>query len=163
MEKLMKRVKTELDNIAEKGLTSSNLETTNKLVDIYKDLTEICKKEIEGGENDMYNARNRDRDGRYRDRDWDWDRYDNRGRGNYGHYPLDDRTERYFDRMRDGMETYDAGRSRYRDGGSNERMVEGIEMTMAAIIKFVEYLVDNAETSQEKELVRKYVDKLKNV
>lgn len=148
---LKSRVKKELDNIAEKGLSTSNLEMTNKLVDIYKDLCEI-----DGGGSDMYDAR-----GRYRDYD-DYDSYNRRGgSGSYGHYPLDDRTERYLTRMREGMESYDAGRARYRDGGSNERMVEGIEMTMGAIVNFVESLIDIAETSQEKEIVRKYVDRIK--
>ena len=104
MKELQKKVKKELDNIAEKGITSSNLEVTNKLVDIYKDIVEICEKE-NGGENDMYDARGRGRDGRYRD--YDYDNYDTRGRRgghSYGHYPLDDRTERYFTRMREGME-----------------------------------------------------------
>jgi hypothetical protein len=41
MKELQKKVKKELDSIAEKGLTASNLETTNKLVDIYKDILEI--------------------------------------------------------------------------------------------------------------------------
>jgi hypothetical protein len=145
MKELQKKVRKELDNIAEKGITSSNLEATNKLVDIYKDILEICEKEDGGDE--MYGAR-----GRYREYD-DYDTYNTRGgRGgsyndHYNHYPLDDRTERYFIRMREGMENYDAGRSRYRDGGSNERMVEGIEMTMGAIVNFVESLMDIAETS----------------
>lgn len=158
MKELQKKVKKELDNIAEKGITSSNLEATNKLVDIYKDILEICEKE-NGGEDTMYGARGRD--GRYRD--YDYDRYETQGRSNYGHYPLDERTERYLIRMREGMENYDAGRSRYRDGGSNERMVEGIEMTMGAIVNFVESLMDIAETSQEKEIVRKYVDRIKKM
>lgn len=161
MKELQKKVRKELDNIAEKGITSSNLEATNKLVDIYKDILEICEKEDGGDE--MYGAR-----GRYREYD-DYDTYNARGgRGGsyndrYNHYPLDDRTERYFIRMREGMENYDAGRSRYRDGGSNERMVEGIEMTMGAIVNFVESLMDIAETSQEKEIVRKYVDRIKKI
>lgn len=161
MKELQKKVRKELDNIAEKGITSSNLEATNKLVDIYKDILEICEKEDGGDE--MYGAR-----GRYREYD-DYDTYNARGgRGGsyndrYNHYPLDDRIERYFIRMREGMENYDAGRSRYRDGGSNERMVEGIEMTMGAIVNFVESLMDIAETSQEKEIVRKYVDRIKKI
>lgn len=168
MEALLKKVKKELDNIADKGITSSNLEATNKLVDIYKDIKEICEME-EGGEL-MYGARARGRDGRYKDgSDWDYDDYGARGGrggsrgGNYGHYPMDERLERYFNRIREGMENYDAGRNRYREGGSHERMVDGIEMTMAAIVTFVESLVDFAETSEEKEIVRKYVDKLKKV
>ena len=38
MEKLCKVIEQELDKIAEKGLTTSNLETAYKLIDMYKDL-----------------------------------------------------------------------------------------------------------------------------
>ena len=41
MDALLNRVKRELDVIADKGITSSNLETTYKLIDIYKDIREI--------------------------------------------------------------------------------------------------------------------------
>lgn len=170
MEELKKKVKKELDSIGEKGLTSSNLETTNKLVDIYKDIVEICEKE-EGGKNVMYEARGGR--GNYRDSYSDYDDYDARGgrsrdsRGrymdNYGHYPVDERTERFLRRMREGMEDYNEGRSRYRSGDSDERMVEGIEMTMGAIVNFVESLMDIAETSKEKEIVRRYVEKIKKM
>lgn len=40
MHKLLERVEKELENIADKGLSSSNLETTYKLIDIYKDIKE---------------------------------------------------------------------------------------------------------------------------
>ena len=40
MEDLLKRVKKELYAIADKGITSSNLESTYKLIDIYKDIKE---------------------------------------------------------------------------------------------------------------------------
>lgn len=172
METLKRKVKKELDTIAEKGLSSNNLEATNKLVDIYKDLMEICEMQ-EGGGNGMYDARSRGSDGRYRDHypDWDYDArggrsrggYNDRGYDNYGHYPYDERYDRYFNRMREGMENYSEGRNRYRDGGSNERMVEGIEMTMGAIVNFIEALVDLAETQQEKEIVRKSINKIKNI
>lgn len=152
MHELKSKVKKELDNIAEKGLTSSNLDTTYKLIDIYKDIYQVCEM-AEGGDN-MYDSR-----GRYSD---DYDRgRDSRGR--YMNHPMDERTERYLRRMREGMEDYNEGRNRYRDGGSDQRMVEGVEMTMAAILNFVESLMDIAETSKEKEIVRRYVDKIKNV
>ena len=61
------------------------------------------------------------------------------------------------------MDDYNEGRIRYKDGSSENRMIEGIEMTMGAVVNFVESLIDYAETSQEKEIVRKYVNKLKNV
>ena len=70
---------------------------------------------------------------------------------------------RHMKKIKDGIETYSNGRHRYKDGGSNERMVEGIEMTMCAIVDFIEALMDLAETSQEKEIVRKNIDKIKRI
>jgi len=145
MEELLKRVEKELDGIAEKGVTSSNLEMTYKLMDIYKDIKEAK----------YYDKMNYSTN--YTDR-YERGRYD---RDNYGY--MDDRTVRYMNRMKDGMDNYSTGKNRYRDGGSNERMIEGIEMTMCAIVDFIENLMDAAETSQEKEIVRKYVDKIKRI
>lgn len=147
MELLCKRVQKELDTIADKGITSNNLDTTYKLIDIYKDI-----KEVEQMENKRYDKGNYNE--RYNDR-YVIDRYDN--------HPLDERTERYFSRMKDGINDYNAGRMRYRDGGSESRMIEGIEMTMGAVVNFVESLMDHSETSQEKEIIRKYINKIKNV
>lgn len=143
MEDLLKRVKKELYAIADKGITSSNLESTYKLIDIYKDIKEAeYYDKMSGNMNnvDKYN---------YLDDDWNT-------------YP-DDRTKRYMRKIKDGIENYSNGRHRYKDGGSNERMVEGIEMTMCAIVDFIEALMDLAETSQEKEIVRKNIDKIKRI
>lgn len=173
MEELLRKVKKELENIGDKGLSSSNLDTTYKLIDIYKDIKEACYYEDQV-ENDTYGARGRGRGrGRYRDDD-DYDNYGRQGSGsgggrsngyggNYGHFPLDERTERQFDRMREGMYNYNEGKNRYRDGDSKQRMIDGVEMTMGAIVNFIESMVDFAETPSEKEIVRKYVDKLKNI
>lgn len=167
METLLKKVKKELDAIADKGITSSNLETTYKLIDIYKDIKEVDGMEMKNYDryNDYdgrgdYNARGGGRGGSYDDKYY-IERFNNNDR--YGHYPLDERNERYLTRMREGIYDYNAGRMRYRDGGSDQRMIDGIEMTMGAIVNFVESLMDCAETSQEKEIVRKYVNKIKNV
>lgn len=140
MDLLTKKICKELDLIADKGITSSNLETTYKLIDIYKDI-----KEIESMSSDSYNAKGRGNN-RYND-----------------HKPWNERSERYFTRIQEGMDDYNEGRIRYKDGSSENRMIEGIEMTMGAVVNFVESLIDYAETSQEKEIVRKYVNKLKNV
>lgn len=40
MHKLLEKVEKELHNIAEKGISSANLDTTYKLIDIYKDIKE---------------------------------------------------------------------------------------------------------------------------
>lgn len=164
MEQLLRKVEKELENISEKGLSSSNLDTTYKLIDIYKDIKEACyyENEMREDQEEMYGARRRDNRGRYTD---NYNRYEERsgGSGRYNHYPLDERNERYFDRMREGVYNYNEGKMRYRDGDSKQRMIEGVEMTMGAIVNFIESMIDFAETTQEKEIVRKYVDKLKSI
>lgn len=165
MDELLRKVKKELDSIGEKGLTSSNLDTAYKLIDIYKDIKEACYYEDMSG--DSYGARGRDSRGRYNNYDEGRGSYNGDYRGDsYNHdryYPLNDREERHLERMREGLYNYNEGRRRYRDGESKERMIDGVEMAMGALVNFVEYMMDNVETSQEKEAIRKYINKLKNV
>lgn len=169
MHKLLERVEKELENIADKGLSSSNLETTYKLIDIYKDIKESKYYDEQCGE---YGAgRMRDSRGRYmgdRDRDRRYDRdyhdYDDKWSDDrYGTYPMNTRINRYFDKIRDSMDTYDYDHERYRKGDNPDRLVEGMEMIMDAICNFVEELSDYAETSQEKEVIRKHLNKMKNI
>ena len=47
LEKLEEIVAKELEQIGEKGLTSSNLDTTFKLIDILKDIKEVEEAYIE--------------------------------------------------------------------------------------------------------------------
>ena len=169
MHKLLEKVEKELENIADKGLSSSNLETTYKLIDIYKDIKESKYYDMQTG--DSYNARGdynarRDSNGRYmNDRDrgsmnsrqGEWE-----ATGRYGNYPMMERTERYLNRMRDGIDSYSYGRERYRSGDSKDRLIDGIEMIMAAVCGLVEEVSDFAETSQEKEIIRKHLDKMKS-
>ena len=150
MEELLKKVTKELENIGDKGLTSSNLETTYKLIDIYKDIKEACWYEDQLKHDDIYGARRN----RYMEHD---------DHSIYERYPLDDRNERYFERMREGVYNYNEGKMRYKDNNSKDRMIEGVEMTMGAIVNFIESMLDFAETPTEKEIVRKYVDKLKKI
>ena len=58
MDKLLGRVEKELENIADKGLSSSNLDTTFKLIDIYKDIKEADKYDSQVG--GSYDAQRRD-------------------------------------------------------------------------------------------------------
>lgn len=165
MKKLLEKVEKELDNVAEKGLTSSNLDTTYKLIDIYKDIKEAKYYECnsEGGD---YNMRPM---GDYRmeyNRPYD-DNWYGGGRweatGRYDRPMVDEKSERYFNRIRQGMEEYNAGRGRYRGGDTEDRMLEGMEMTMAAVCMFIENLCDFAETPKEKEIIRKHIDKMKKI
>lgn len=159
MKELLRKVEKELENIGEKGITSTNLDTTYKLIDIYKDIKEACYYEDQVSKNeDSYDAR--DSRGRYRD--WK-DSHDYREYNSYRNYPLSERDERYFDRIREGFYNYNEGRDRYRDGQSKEKMIDGVDMAMGALVNFVEYMMDNVETSQEKEVIRKHIDKLKKM
>lgn len=163
MYKLLEKVEKELENIGEKGITNSNLDTAYKLIDIYKDIKEskYYDKETQGS----FDARARDSRGRFMG-DYDGGRggeWEATGRYNTSYPMLDERSERYFSRMRDGMERYNAGKDNYRGGDSQDRMLDGIEMTMSAICMFVESLMDFAETSSEKEIIRKHMDKMKKL
>lgn len=182
MRDLLEKVEKELDKIGDKGLTSSNLDTTYKLIDIYKDIKEAdyYKKMCEEGE-DSYGARARDSRGRYmrpyndHDNEDDYDArggrggrggYNERGGNRYSHYyPWDDRTERYFERIGKGIDDYNEGRDRYRDGDAQDReqMIKGIEMAMSALVSFVETLYDHAETAREKDVIKEHIDKLKKL
>lgn len=161
MKELLRKVEKELENIGDKGITSSNLDTTFKLIDIYKDIQEACYYKNQNNEEEFYGARgNRGGNGRYRD----WDESYNRGDYNtYRDYPLNERDERYFNRMREGLYSYNEGRNRYRDGQSKEKMIDGVDMAMGALVNFVEYMMDNTETSQEKDVIRKHIEKLKKI
>lgn len=159
MEDLLRKVKKELSTIADKGLTSSNLDTTYKLIDIYKDIKEAEYYDNCNENPEHYGAR--DSRGRYKG---DHDEYHGWHDDDYGrYYPLDEREERYLNRMREALYNYDEGRTRYRDGGSKEKMIDGVDMAMGALVNFVEFMLDNVETAQEKEVVRKHIEKLKKL
>lgn len=176
MKELLEKVERELEKVGDKGLTSSNLDTTYKLIDIYKDIkeSEYYAKQCE--ELDTYDARGGSRGGggnrgggrsggrsggRYRGDgerryDGDYDRYEH-------YYPWGEREERYFDRMRQGMDNYAEGRGRYREGSSQEKMIDGIELAMTALVSFVETLYDHVETPKEKDIIREHIEKLKKL
>lgn len=175
LDKFIDKIEKELSLVAEKGLTNANLEATCKLVDIYKKVkeSEYYQNEIDcfkGGDYGMRPWRDeRDfyRNDRY-DNDYSRGGYDREGRwearGSYNSYPyMDERSKRYIDRMMEGVDSYNEGKERYRHGEKDGRMVDGIEMTMAAVCMFVESLAEFAETSQEKEIIRKHIEKMKKI
>lgn len=171
MEKLLRNVEKELEKIADKGISSSNLETTYKLIDIYKDIKESCYYDYHT-EDTSYDARARDSKGRYMKSDDerygnsrhytdDWDTSERYNIGDYN--PHSERMNKYVRRMRDGIDSYNYGKERYMKSGSQERLVDGMDMIMSAICSFVEELSDYAETTQEKEVIRKHLNKMKNI
>ncbi len=156
MEKLLEQIKKELKDIEDKGLTASNLDLAGKLVDLQKDLCEIQKMD-KGGSHEMYGDRYYNTRF-YRDGGGYGEGYSRRGGGRYSN-PMRD----YMDRAYEGMEDYEYGRERYMHGGGEERILEGLDRMMHAVCMVVESAMEFAETPQEKEIVRKHVQKMSRV
>lgn len=173
MHKLVQDIKKELKKIEETGLNSGNLDAVGKMVDILKDIHKIDKMEEESGMKEYgyiegneygrsgspynegrggYGARMRDSRGRYMES------------GNYGRggnfINMDPRMWDRLERIMDGADMYNYGRERYRGGDSEERMYDGLEKLMYALCTFVESTMDFAETPQEKEIIRKHIQKM---
>ena len=181
MEKLIESIKKELNSIGEKGLNTTNLEITSKLTDILKDLSEYQKTEKSGmGSYDRYEASEYRRYaeggyGRQYNNDYMREGYGrqqynegyNRPQGEYsmrGSYQgSNSRTREYLDRIGEGAELYEMGRERYQHGGSNEKAIDGLEKMMYAICVFIESAMDAAHSPQEKDIIRRHIQKIKNI
>lgn len=165
MKKLKEIVDKELHEVGEKGITAANLQTVSALVDIKKDLAEV--EAMEKGGSEMYDY-GRD----YRHHPYDYEDYGRgrssggystgygaRGRDSRGRY-TGDRMRDHMARIEDGIEMYEYGRERYRASGDESRVHEGLEKMMYAVCMFIESTMDFTETPEEKEIVRKHIEKL---
>lgn len=173
MDRLKQLVEKELNTISEQGVSSSNLPVIGEMVDIIKDIAEIenykrgeygmryypkdyGRSYERGGYNNEYGRDN------YND---DYGRMYSRG-DNYGHRGMERGMERFcekVDRMMDCLEEWFEGKNRYHDGAHQGHMVDGMEKTMYAVCNLVESLMDSAETPEEKETIRKHIEKLKSI
>lgn len=194
MEKMMKLcelIESELHKIAEKGLTTSNLETAYKLVDMYKDIknTEYWETkgeyydtvlmEMQGGYSegnysmmdDDYSMRGRKRDrmGRYsREDGMGGQSYARDGRrGNQG--------RNQYSRMGDyssnvgGYSTYDRymdSKQSYRSDKSadgKQRLMDSLEDYMDDFTEKIKEMHRDADTPEEREMISKFMSKLQNI
>lgn len=173
MEQLLEKVKKELEQIAQQGLTGNNLDITFKLVDIAKDLGEIQKTEKGGRQMGQYDAygrtyrdsytddyRNSSYDRMYRDGEYGRRGVPGSGRGGYRG---DDRFTRSLDRLYEGVEDYQYGRDRYMHGGSEQQMIDGLENMMYAVCILIETAMDAADTPEAKEAIHKHLKKIKSM
>lgn len=158
MQKLLDNIDKELCCIAEQGINNGNIENLFKLIDIKKDIVTINAMEDEAemryyDDNPYSYFESGSRYGRGNGMSNMTRRY--RGR--------DNRFNERLERIMEGADAYQYGRDRYRDGGSGERMEEGLEELMYAVCTFVESISDFAETPEEKEIIRKHIQKIKTV
>ena len=185
MDELLNKVKKELREIGEKGVTAANLDVAFKLADIAKDLEKIKKMEREEREEEEggYGMRSYrggypheipgpywgDHGGRDNYREgWrvtreggnygarDGGGYSARG-GRYGH----DKMAECLDKIANSMDMYSQDKERYH--GDDRRVIEGLETMMFGICMFVESAMDFAETAEEKEIIRKHIRKLQQI
>ena len=172
---LCARIEDEISNIAEKGLTSGNLDTAFKLIDMYKDIknTEYWDKK---GEyymtvleqmrvGDYSERRGRDNMGRYSASDGRMPDYD-RGssymrRGEHyvrGHYSRSD--------GRDANDDYMKKKKSYRSGKSEDckrKMLAALEEHLDGLTAEIGDMSKDAECREERDLVKRYVDKLRDM
>ena len=123
MKKMCELIEMELGKIAEKGLTTSNLETAYKLIDMYKDLKNTEYWETKG---EYYDTVLMEMQGGYSERDYSMmdDDYAMRGRkrDRMGRYSREDGMGgQSYARGRDGRGGNNRGSNQYsRDGGYSQ-------------------------------------------
>lgn len=183
MHKLKKMALAELEKIEEQGLTTANFETASELVDMVKDLCEIekVKEELYNMErrDDRYEGNYREGYGNYGGRyeEGNYGRYSERGRGGGGggryregggsgggsYRGYDDDFYYCLEDINEGADRYQenrGGRGRY---GAEDKKLDGLEKMMRGIAALVETTMDLAENQEEKEIVKKHIQKIKNM
>lgn len=147
-EKMMENICDEIEKISERGLTTQNLETAYKLIDMYKDL-----KTVEAMEEDSYSqARGRryakrDSMGRYARRYEDGNSYNDMD-GNYSE-------QRYMNSKR-----------MYRNDhsmASKEGMLADLEDFMAEMHDKLKELKRDADTPEERATIDRYIKMLDRI
>ena len=154
MDRMLNVICDEIDKIADKGLTTANLETAYKLIDMYKDLKTVEGMEDGGySEYDGYSARRkRDSRGRYSNSDGYSGKHYSGGRG----YSRDgDKYERYLDTK----ESYRATKS----SDCKQRLMDTLEDYMQDFTERMEQMARDSDCAEERTTIRKYIDKLKTI
>lgn len=187
MQKLCKIIEQELEKIAEKGLTTSNLETAYKLVDMYKDIKnteywdtkgeyyDTVLMEMQGGYSernysmmdDDYSMRGRKRDSRGRYSREDGMSYEGgqsyaRGRGGRGRgYSRDGGYS-----MNDGYSMYMDAKQSYRNNQSmdgKQRLMDSLEDYMDDFTEKIKEMARDSDFPEEKEMINKFIGKLQTI
>lgn len=192
MKKLCELIESELGKIAEKGLTTSNLETAYKLVDMYKDLknTEYWETkgayydtvlmEMQGGysegnysmmeEDYSMRGRKRDRMGRYSREDGMGGQSmargrDGRGNNNRGRYSR----EGGYSQNDGGYSMYDRfmdAKQSYRANQSmdgKQRLMDSLEEYMDDFTEKIKEMARDADSQDERDLINKFLSKMQTI
>ena len=183
MKKMCELIEMELGKIAEKGLTTSNLETAYKLIDMYKDLknTEYWETkgeyydtvlmEMQGGySNNDYamdddyamRGRKRDRMGRYSREDGMMRDGQSMAKGRGGRsrgYSMSDGGDYMYNRYMDAKQSYRSNQSM--DG--KQKLMESLEDYMDDFTEKIKEMSRDADSAEERELINKFMNKLQTI
>ena len=151
-DKMLEVVCEEIDKIAEKGLTTGNLDTAYKLIDMYKDL-----KTVEGMDDYYDDERYSQARGRMRAKRDSMGRYSRRYEdGNSYNYEGADYSER---RYMDSKRMYRNDHSM----ASKQTMIADLEDFMSEMHGKLKELKRDADTPEERDTIDKYIKMLERM
>lgn len=174
-DQLMERICEEMRKISEKGLTTGNLDTAYKLVDMYKDLKNTEYWDTKG---EYYMAVLDEMQGGYSQADHSMRGYSrkdgmshNSMGGGYSERRHRDSMGRYsradgYSMAGDHYDRYMYAKHSYRSGksaDSKREMMDTLDECMESITKKVEEMRRDADTPEEREMIDKYLRKLRNM
>lgn len=146
LEKTQKAAIEGINTVLEQGIQTTNLDYLYKLIDIYKDTKEVDSMRYNGYGYGNYGRENYGRDNYGRDE------YGARRRDSRGRY----RGDEYMDRMAGEFGNYQESRSNY---GAGEETDKAFHYMVKAYEEFTRYLFEEAETPQQKQMLREAVQK----
>ena len=144
-DKVIEKTGEAINKITKEGLTTNNLDTLYKLIDIYKDAKEV--KDMNYGN---YNGRTPGHGayGNY----GNYGEYGNYGRDAYGRrgYDMKYRGEDELDRMHGEYGRYMESRERY---GAGEETDKSFHYMVKSLEDFIKVLHEEAQTPQQKQML----------
>ena len=151
-DKMLEVVCEEIDKIAEKGLTTGNLDTAYKLIDMYKDL-----KTVEGMDDYYDDERYSQARGRMRAKRDSMGRYSRRYED--GNSYNDDGTDYSERRYMDSKRMYRNDHSM----ASKQTMIADLEDFMSEMHGKLKELKRDADTPEERDTIDKYIKMLERM
>lgn len=155
LKKMCSVVMDEIDKIADKGLTTSNLETAYKLIDMIKDIKTVEAMEEEYGDDDGYAMRYMD------DASYARGRGRNAKRDAMGRYSRTDGMDGSYRGYRRGDERYSQAKMDYRQSRAGKQdVMDSLKEKMHDLKKELQDMSKDSDFPEERQEIDKYVQML---
>lgn len=142
MNKVLDNVKKEIEQIGEQGINANNIDVLYKLVDIEKDIYEICSKK-----NKMSIKTKRLEEYNYSDEHG----YNKTHRKIHDHRFL-----RRLENLVEDIEEYQCEKEEYDEDGA----LRELERLMYSLCDFIEYIHDSTDIEKEREIIKHHLEEL---